>query len=31
MSAPTAALTTLPSAGRIERHDVLGGVIHEYR
>jgi len=25
MSAPTAALTTLPSASRIERHDVLGG------
>jgi len=26
MSAPTAAVTTLPSAGRIERHDVLGGL-----
>lgn len=30
MSAPVASATTLPVAGRIERVDVLGGLIHEY-
>ena len=29
--APVASVTTLPSAGRVERGDVLGGLIHEYR
>jgi putative transposase len=29
--APTATVTTLPAAARIERRDVLGGLIHEYR
>jgi putative transposase len=26
-----AAVTALPSAGRVDRVDVLGGLIHEYR
>ena len=29
--APTATVTTLPVAARVERVDVLGGLIHEYR
>jgi hypothetical protein len=28
--APIATVTTLPAAGRVERVDVLGGLIHEY-
>jgi putative transposase len=28
---PVASVTTLPSAARVERVDVLGGLIHEYR
>jgi hypothetical protein len=27
---PAATVTTLPTAGRVERVDVLGGLIHEY-
>jgi putative transposase len=30
MPAPIADVTALPTAGRIERVDVLGGLIHEY-
>ena len=29
--APVASVTALPSTGRVERIDVLGGLIHEYR
>jgi hypothetical protein len=29
--APVATVTTLPAARRVERVDVLGGLIHEYR
>jgi hypothetical protein len=29
--APVASVTALPSAGQVERVDVLGGLIHEYR
>jgi hypothetical protein len=29
--APAATATTLPAAGRVERVDVLRGLIHEYR
>jgi hypothetical protein len=29
--APNATVTTLPLAGSVERVDVLGGLIHEYR
>jgi putative transposase len=31
MPAPGTTVTTLPTAGEVERVDVLGGVIHEYR
>jgi hypothetical protein len=30
MGAPVATVTTLPVAARVERVDVLGGLIHEY-
>jgi putative transposase len=29
--APAASVTTLPADGRVERVNVLGGLIHEYR
>jgi hypothetical protein len=29
--APAATVTTLPAGGRVERIDVPGGLIHEYR
>ena len=30
LPAPAATVITLPVAGRVERVDVLGGLIHEY-
>ena len=31
MPAPGTTVTALPTGGQVERVDVLGGVIHEYR